>query len=100
MAGTRSVLLENGTYGESWRSFNSHWYDDWRRHGDICWHCMRLRNLNAFDSIYTCVLSRPLQHLVHISVPPLTLARWPREVRLIIAGTPLTLAGRLSGRTR
>ena len=50
----KPVLLENGTYGESWRSFNSHWYDDWRRHGDICWHCMRLRNLNAFNSIYTC----------------------------------------------
>ena len=32
-------VLENSTYGECWRGFNSHWHDDWRRHGDVVAWC-------------------------------------------------------------
>lgn len=32
-------ILQNTTYNECWRSFNSHWHDDWRRHGDVVAWC-------------------------------------------------------------
>jgi phosphatidylinositol glycan class B len=32
-------VLGNSTYGECWRGFNSHWHDDWRRHGDVVAWC-------------------------------------------------------------
>lgn len=34
-------VLENTTYGECWRGFNSHWHDDWRRHGDVVVWCRK-----------------------------------------------------------
>jgi phosphatidylinositol glycan class B len=32
-------MLQNTTYNECWRGFNSHWHDDWRRHGDVVAWC-------------------------------------------------------------
>ena len=34
-------VLQNTTYKECWRGFNSHWHDDWRRHGDVVAWCCR-----------------------------------------------------------
>ena len=32
-------MLQNTTHNECWRGFNSHWHDDWRRHGDVVAWC-------------------------------------------------------------
>ncbi|KAI9761898.1 MAG: hypothetical protein M1835_008104 [Candelina submexicana] len=32
---TLTLLLHGSGYKESWRIFNSHWHDDWRRKGDV-----------------------------------------------------------------
>ncbi|KAI9704139.1 MAG: hypothetical protein M1836_007000 [Candelina mexicana] len=32
---TLTLLLQGSGYKESWRVFNSHWHDDWRRKGDV-----------------------------------------------------------------
>ncbi|KAJ5681958.1 uncharacterized protein N7477_001898 [Penicillium maclennaniae] len=33
-------LLRASSYGECWRTHNTHWHDDWRRHGDIVVWCL------------------------------------------------------------
>ena len=75
-------ILEKSTDVECGRSFNSRWYDEWRRHGHVfarilsgitpiafvelidhtvvrfpIWRCMRHRNRNVFNSIYTCSIA-------------------------------------------
>ena len=32
---TMTAILGPGHYNESWRGFNTHWHDDWRRRGDV-----------------------------------------------------------------
>ncbi len=32
-------ILETNSYRESWRTFNTHWHDDWRRKGDVAVWC-------------------------------------------------------------
>ena len=40
-ADIRAVLGQAGSrYRECWRSFNSHWHDDWRRRGDVIVWCL------------------------------------------------------------
>lgn len=40
-------MLQNTTYDECWRGFNSHWHDDWRRHGDVVVWC-RFKSSQSF----------------------------------------------------
>ncbi|KAF2461607.1 Alg9-like mannosyltransferase family-domain-containing protein [Lineolata rhizophorae] len=37
---TLSSVLDGNLYHECWRGFNTHWHDDWRRHGDVIVWCM------------------------------------------------------------
>ncbi|KIX93799.1 uncharacterized protein Z520_10424 [Fonsecaea multimorphosa CBS 102226] len=37
---TLQVILRGSGYGECKRLFNSHWHDDWRRHGDVVVWCL------------------------------------------------------------
>ncbi|KAJ5256692.1 hypothetical protein N7478_012796 [Penicillium angulare] len=37
---TMQSLLRGSSYGECWRTWNTHWHDDWRRHGDIVVWCL------------------------------------------------------------
>lgn len=37
---TLNNLLRGSSYAECWRTFNTDWHDDWRRHGDIVVWCL------------------------------------------------------------
>lgn len=37
---TLKDYLQDSTYKECWRGFNSHWHDDWRRKGDVLVWCL------------------------------------------------------------
>lgn len=37
---TLNTLLRGSSYAECWRTFNTDWHDDWRRHGDIVVWCL------------------------------------------------------------
>ncbi|KAL3465068.1 Alg9-like mannosyltransferase family-domain-containing protein [Aspergillus heterothallicus] len=37
---TLKKLLPGASYGECWRTFNTAWHDDWRRHGDVVVWCL------------------------------------------------------------
>ncbi|KAL2861641.1 Alg9-like mannosyltransferase family-domain-containing protein [Aspergillus pseudodeflectus] len=37
---TLKKLLPGAAYGECWRTFNTAWHDDWRRHGDVVVWCL------------------------------------------------------------
>lgn len=37
---TMNGVLDRTRYSECWRTFNTHWHDDWRRRGDVVVHCL------------------------------------------------------------
>ncbi|KAI9375146.1 Alg9-like mannosyltransferase family-domain-containing protein [Aspergillus egyptiacus] len=37
---TLRTILRGSSYGECWRTFNTHWHDDWRRRGDVVVWCL------------------------------------------------------------
>ncbi|KAF2399232.1 hypothetical protein EJ06DRAFT_531566 [Trichodelitschia bisporula] len=37
---TMKTVLQSTPYRECWRTFNSHWHDDWRRRGDVIVWCL------------------------------------------------------------
>ncbi|KAL2828625.1 Alg9-like mannosyltransferase family-domain-containing protein [Aspergillus pseudoustus] len=37
---TMKKLLPGAAYAECWRTFNTAWHDDWRRHGDVIVWCL------------------------------------------------------------
>ncbi|OQE07604.1 hypothetical protein PENVUL_c013G04430 [Penicillium vulpinum] len=47
---TLYTILRGSYYGECWRTFNSHWHDDWRRHGDIVVWCLDTVEQDAWRS--------------------------------------------------
>ena len=36
-----SQTLHRKGYEQCWRTFNSHWHDDWRRNGDVILWCLK-----------------------------------------------------------
>ncbi|OQE46796.1 hypothetical protein PENCOP_c001G01755 [Penicillium coprophilum] len=47
---TLYTLLRGSHYGECWRTFNTHWHDDWRRRGDIVVWCLDTVEQDAWRS--------------------------------------------------
>jgi len=47
---TLRSLLRGSAYGECWRTYNTHWHDDWRRRGDIVVWCLDPGEQNAWRS--------------------------------------------------
>ncbi|CAI7581162.1 unnamed protein product [Penicillium glandicola] len=43
-------ILRGSYYGECWRTFNTHWHDDWRRRGDIVVWCLDTVEQDAWRS--------------------------------------------------
>lgn len=54
--------LRGTSYSECWRSFNTHWHDDWRRQGDVVVWCVDLGLKTVIESrdLKDAIMDQPL----------------------------------------